>query len=711
MSSPLDLPELLSFVVSYLEREGLARACQVSVLFHNACTPILWRTVSHVGSDADRVWSRDTNFREGLAHYGPFVRTLRLDVSHFGDKVMELVAVNCTSLKSFNLSTYYLRIETLRVLLHSDPYKTLPASTANPDDNNSVDPKIRMEQYRSMTEMETGQDAASSIVRLIIPGRKTGGQSRANRLARLKGTKDYFPFHLEELHFAKYIDLSASTLFPVLSLLGPQLRCLSVDHIKNNKDPSYFIQLMKHCPNLTRLSRAAGATKDLAPRTMEMLNLQYKQTNVNYLTPLIKASRDKLSQLTFSDNHDMRDNVIYALIEDAKKANKVSCPVRSFVRNDVLSVLQLNKSVNISHEALLDLFRHTTALTMVELNDLDVRDDAMEALAAASRNKMERIGLGIPEAWIQHEQGTLKHMVKEQKEVMQPAAPASSEGKKLYSGVWVPGGLQVLSLRKCAEVTNRGIRAIVRSCPMLWRLNLRDCKCVSMQVFCGPWVCNRLQDLDISGINMRSLIRTKSMLLEEQIEDERFPLTPLLKTYPSDDFTDNGWYDFMILPIGMSGELRDGNIVDEDGLVQEDEENPMYPSKNMYPAKAYRNDGETRRTLNEVYRKLGQFDQLIYLSMENSDYRIRLQDGLDLDVELEWFGKHFGYGFDFRADEEELERASSKDLNRVSKLELLRVTEYSVKEDMELYDWFMDSGFEVDLVNMWETNPIMSDEE
>ncbi|KAG0297830.1 hypothetical protein BGZ98_000416, partial [Dissophora globulifera] len=405
------------------------------------------------------------------------------------------------------------------------------------------------------------------------------------------------------------------------------------------------------------------------------------------------------------------------------------------------------------------LFRHTTALTMVELNDLDVRDDALEALAAASRNRMERIGLGIPEAWIQHEQGALKHMGNQQKDAKQSAALVLPERRKLYSGVRVPGGLQVLSLKNCAEVTNRGIRTIVRSCPMLWRLNLHDCKCVSMQVFRGPWVCNRLQDLDISGINMRPLIRTKSMQLEEQIEGERFPLTRLLKTHPSDDFRDDGFYDYMVSPLTVGPRIEpcDSDLVDEDGLVQEDEETPMDPRKSMYPAKVYRNDGETRRTLNEVYRKLGQFDQLIYLNMENSDYRIRLQDGLDLvlpaltknlrhwnicrrfightlqDVELEWFGKHFGYGFDFTKDDGELDRqlciqdeyqgssdedsedddeawkefydeckrASGKDLNRVSKLEVLQVTEDSISQgnlDEDLYEWFIESGFHVDQV-------------
>ncbi|KAG0285989.1 hypothetical protein BGZ98_005261, partial [Dissophora globulifera] len=353
MSSPLDLPELLSLVASHLERGDLARACQVSVLFHNACTPILWRTISLVGRRAGRVWSRNAGFRQGLTHYGPFVRTIRLDVSHFEDKDMELVAINCTRLKSFELSSYYVTVETLKVLLHSDPYKTLSASTVIPEDNDPVDPKARMEQYRSMSETETGQEdghrlyesvglPASSRVRLIMPGHKTESQGGANRPAGSKGTMAQFPFHLEELSLAKCSKLSGSKLFPLLSLLGPQLRRLSVDYIRDLEGLSYFIQLMKHCPNLTRLSLAgmrvdddflaalSGATKDLAPRAMEALNLHYKQASVNCLAPLIKASRDKLSQLTFSDNRDIRDDVIYAFIEDTMEANKVSCPVKSY---------------------------------------------------------------------------------------------------------------------------------------------------------------------------------------------------------------------------------------------------------------------------------------------------------------------------------------------------------------------------------------------
>ncbi|KAG0300315.1 hypothetical protein BGZ99_003823, partial [Dissophora globulifera] len=170
-------------------------------------------------------------------------------------------------------------------------------------------------------------------------------------------------------------------------------------------------------------------------------------------------------------------------------------------------------------------------------------------------------------------------MAKQQKDAKQLSAPAAgaagSTGKKLYDGVWVPGGLQRLSLKNCFDVTNRGIRAIVRSCPMLEGLNLGGCESVSMQVFRGPWVCNKLQILNISEINVHPHITTKSMLLEEEIEDQRFPLTPLLKTHPSDDFRDDGHYDFMI-PMTREDDLNDSDIDDEDGPVQEAKERFMY---------------------------------------------------------------------------------------------------------------------------------------
>ncbi|KAG0299359.1 hypothetical protein BGZ99_004157, partial [Dissophora globulifera] len=113
---------------------------------------------------------------------------------------------------------------------------------------------------------------------------------------------------------------------------------------------------------------------------------------------------------------------------------------------------------------------------------------------------------------------------------------------------------------------------------MLRGLSVEGCESVSMRVFRGPWVCNKLEDLNISRISIRSQFMIKSMSLQEKIEDKRFPLTSLLKTRQSDDS---------------------------------------------------RSD-ETRRTLNEFYKKLGQFDQLKSLNMAKSDYRVRVQDGLDL---------------------------------------------------------------------------------
>ncbi|KAG0312619.1 hypothetical protein BGZ99_009366 [Dissophora globulifera] len=815
MTSPLDLPEILELVVSHLETEDLARACQVSVLFHNVCTPFLWRAVSLVGNRANRVWNKDEGFRQGLIQYGPLVHTLRLGISEVQDEDMEFIAANCTRLKSLDLSYADVTVETLKILLHSDPYKTSPASSDKPYDNVSVDVNALMEQYRSMTDTEdrdyhlsesvglpassiesephqdqptgpvltSGSRHTSNGVRPVTFRRNTGGQDGAARPAKFKDAKARFPFHLEELNLARCGPLYGPKLLPILALLGPQLRSLYVDDIadvagvEHIEDSSRLIQLLKHCPNLTRLglectdvgqgfvAALTGVTKELAPRAMEGLNLHMTQVNSDSLVPLIKASRDKMRQITFPSNRDIEDSAIYAFIEDARKVNKTLHPIRSFVRNDILSVLQLNKSVNITHEALLDLFRHTTALRAVELNGVDVRDDALEALAAANRNRMERLGLGIPEAWIQHEQGAVKLMDKQSSASVVPA------GRKLYDGTWVPNGLQALSLKNCSHVTNQGVRAIVRSCPILAGLNLSGCERVSMRVFRGPWVCSRMQHLDISGIDMRIQDRTASILMEEQLENERFPLTPLLKTHPSDDFRDDGHYDFMIPPMEMDGEneLHDSDIVDEDGPVQEDEENPMNPRENMYPAKAYRNDGETRRTLNEFYRKLGQFDQLKNLNMAKSDYRIRIQDGLDLvlpaltknleqwnmgrpfdyilqNAELKWFGKHFGYGFDFSRNGDELERQrkirdeyrksydddddgdddeedeeykpygmqdelSDKDPNRVSKLKVLLVCTDSIELgnlDGDVYEWFKKSGFDVHLLN---DRAMMSDDE
>ncbi|KAG0312622.1 hypothetical protein BGZ99_009369 [Dissophora globulifera] len=766
------------------------------MFFHNACTPFLWRTISLVGNRASRVWHKDKGFRLGLIHYGPYVHTLRLKDTRVQSGDMELIAINCTRLKYLNLSSTDVTIETLKVLLRSDPYKTSSTSTDKPEDSNSVNANIHTEKYNNtmQTGMVNDQDDLSHLYEsvnlsasskdsdqgqrhhqhkgpfltpgprytsnramLITPGCKTISQDGAMRPTKMKEIKPQFPIHLERLSFSNCRYLSGPTLFPVLALLGPQLRDLSVGYIADIEDLSDFIQMLQHCPNLTRLSLAgtdadgylialAGATKELAPRAMEVLRLSLAEASVERLVPLIKVSRNKLEQLSCPDNADINDDVIYAFIESGMKLNKISRPVRSFVRNDVLSSLALNRDANITPKALLELFRHTTALTMVEVNGVDIRDDALEALAAANRNRMERLGLGIPEAWIQHEQGVFKLLAnypKQEKGAKQPAVSASPAERKRYDGAWISGGLNGLSLRDCINVTNRGIRAIVRSCPMLWGLNLSGCKSVSMQIFRGPWVCNKLQDLDISGINVRIQIRNEAMLVEEEIEDERFPMTPLCKTHPSEDIRDDGRYDFITLPTETSdySELGDMEFI--------------------------RNDGETRRTLNEFYRKLGQFDELIHLGMSKSDYRIRLKDGLDLvlpalsqnlqeweisrhtghtlqNVEIEWFGKHFGYGFDYSTDKDELKRQRkikeeyqrsydadgfekvngssdeeedenvydfydgdeheewNKDPNRVSRLEVLQLNKCLFDQsnlDRKLYDWFMKSGFDVRLVD------------
>ncbi|KAG0304064.1 hypothetical protein BGZ98_005966 [Dissophora globulifera] len=769
MTSPLDLPEILGLVASYLETKDLARACRVSVLFHNACTPALWHTINLGGNRANRVWHDDEGFRLGLTQYGPYIRTLRLRISEVRDEDMEIIAANCTRLKSLNLMFADITVDNLRILLHSDPYKISPGSTENSD---VVDINTRMERYRRMTlsERETDQNSGHHLydnpgvpasfteseqeqhqltgpvlapeppytfsrARLITPGRITAIQGRTNRPSKFKDTKIQFPFHLEELNLSRCRPLYGPKLFPVLALLGPQLRSLSLDGIAGITDvenPSGPIQLLKHCPNLTRLGLAstdiddnvftvlAGSTNELAPRAMEMLNLNRTSVSTKGLMPLVKVSRDKMEQLWCPENAYINDDVIYAFIEDAKKLSKAAHPVRPFVRNEVLSVLRLNESVDITHKALLELFHHTTALTIVALNGMDVRNDVLEALASANRSRMERLGLGIPEAWYQHEQGTINFMAKTIAG-KRPITPKTVTRGKLYDGAWVPGGLQSLSLENCISVTNQGVRAIVRS-----------------HQYADP-------ELD------------RGMLLEERIEDERFPMTLLPKTHPSDDFREDGQYDYMISPMSMHEEdaLHVSYVVDEDGPVQEDTLDPTNSHENLFPAKAYRNHDETRRTLNEFYRKLEQFDQLIFLDMAKSDYRIRIQDGLNLvlpaltknlrywnmcrsydyilqNAELEWFGKHFGYGFDFSGNENKLNqehmispqhqsfrcnddtkdewdeffvefnKLSGMDPNRVSKLRDLYVCKNSFEwgnVDKKLYEWFKESGFSVHLLS------------
>lgn len=124
--SPFEIPELLDYIASYLidDQIALGYAAQISSSFHAAFTPLFWRRIILDGEDAEEIWESHKGFRMGMIRYGRFVEELQLTgLGAVQDADVELIAENFTRLKILNLSGTNVAEETLKVLIHSEPYR------------------------------------------------------------------------------------------------------------------------------------------------------------------------------------------------------------------------------------------------------------------------------------------------------------------------------------------------------------------------------------------------------------------------------------------------------------------------------------------------------------------------------------------------------------------------------------------------------------
>ncbi|KAI8599421.1 hypothetical protein EDD21DRAFT_379936 [Dissophora ornata] len=875
-SSPLDLPELVAVIAKFLSTQDLASAIQVSVLFHNTCAPVLWNTVILQGDDADEVWQNSKGFRMGLLRYGRYIERLYLIYTEVQDGDMELIAGNCPRLKFLNLSKTNVTAETLKVLIHSDPYNVMSTTAKkrkrqvisgarrgqgaslqdDGEESGSEHLDTMMDTYRSMTETETGTEqeadhhyesvglppststeseqdqqeqstgpvlatarttgrsaksAANSIVPPLIPTHRLAGTTRP---AKFKGSKTQFPFHLEELVLTKCINLTGKSCFDVVSLLGPQLKFLAVSHVSDIDDKE-LVKLMNNCPNLSELhlngteitdgflKTMAGGTENggAEPRPLEALFVNMTSTTNEGLVPFLSASRYKMKSLSCEHNHEATSETLYALIEDPKKNETLRKELRTklastsltktertalirvslnpskrtFTPNNVLTEIRLSFCSKLTDRGLQSLFRYATELEHIELQGCDVGDESLLILAETNRKRMERLGHGVPQEWYDHELGDKRieaakqaHKAKKSAEEKGKkgakasnavgstlsATSASAPTTKIYTGGRISGGLQTLNLKNCRNVTNKGLRAIVRSCVSLWGLNLGGCSGVSMRLFRGPWACRLLKDLNISGVCMNLVINDTKFVVEELYEMERFPLEPVDDYDDYQDFLEDGSYDYITPPLeGMSDDDDDDGFVSDsdDEVVEASEKDEATKRGDLkLPKKAHRNRGEQRRTLREVYSKLGQNPELTQLDMSNGDYRIRVQDGLDLvlpalqqnllrwemvrylgynlqDSEMIWFGKNFGYGHDYTTDADEIKRQEERiaeyedapegqDRNRIGKLQSISLSKFAVEGgnlDPDAHEWFHDQGIGMDLMDdydmMWAEEDELQD--
>ncbi|KAF9365785.1 hypothetical protein BGX34_008245 [Mortierella sp. NVP85] len=803
------IPEILSRIISFLELKDIFSACQVSCLFHSVCAPELWRVIHFDGYEADNIWHGHEGFRMGLVRYGLFVEELCLMRTSIKAKDMKLIAENCTRLRVLDLTGTRVQAEALKVLIHGDPYDTLPGSAekskqqthvggkvgkkegGDGKDIDDVDMEGKMREYRKMAAAANGGNSgtyySSAVGSVPSPLVKPSSVSSSRRMHSakvreiLKASRRQFPYFLEELILNKCPDLLGTKCLPIISRLGPQLIHLALDRVRGVVDED-MLHVWRHCTNLRGLSLKeteitdillAAMTESLTSSSgsrLPLIHLNVVDTDIsdNCLESVIRASRDTLTSLaTCSIQLYATDSeILYALIEGPRKVGiqggqsdlvqaisemklegqAIYGPTkRTFTTNTVLTSINLSVIAGgFFDDVFEELFLYATELSTIRLESCEFHDGALLILAENYRKRMERQGLGVPKAWHKHEKSMQKEQGKDQS--------LHTPRPKFYAGGKVVGGLKVLWLKDCSELGNFGVRAIVRSCVGLERLGLSGDSRVSLRIFRGPWACLDLVELDISEVNVGFRDPGGMVEMNEEVgEDEyaearRFPIAPVKDFNTRLDFDSDGNYDYISKPSSedddddywrnedeweLDGKIEDvdddyGNDDDDDDDATEIYGDDGKPMNLKYPPLGRRNQTAHRTTLQEFYKRLGQLKHLRKLNMSNSDYRIRIHDGLHFVLpglrnsleewnitrypeyrfhnhELAWIGKQFGYGISFPDYEEgpgyqskmvaKLNADGNPDKHRIGKLQSLTVSDYTIGcLTTDVSEWFEDQG-------------------
>ncbi|KAF9946241.1 hypothetical protein BGZ72_000508 [Mortierella alpina] len=529
-----------------------------------------------------------------------------------------------------------------------------------------------------------------------------------------------FPFYLESLTFKTCSSINGPACLEVIALLGPQLKRLVLDHMHGVTD-QVMIKLVKHCPNLVELqlqrteitntfltsfsqellSHDSTSNPSNQRRFLESLHVDTTMTSSVGLLAIIKACRRNLTTLSLKCSV-ANDSVLLALVEDQDPASKNLSEVSS-VKLRSRRPQVVNHTIEcplLSDVGLQALFEFATELTSIELQGCTLKDETLMVLAETYRNRMKDLGLGVPAAWKEHwitdewarviDQTDASGVFQDYSTVCAASTTfykmrESYADDKAFTNGRVPGGLRKLLIPFCNNITNKSVRAILRSCVGLESLDISDCRNLSLELFQGPWACTRLKNLNIRGMileltsNDRTAIRRDGTLMRSQLIEEeemestwRFPLA--ITTYPAeDDFGEDGFYDYIVAPRNQSrcsdddasgsGVTEDEDEMDgssgsnesirssdayssssgsDNGDSSSDDENsssggesgrgdlPLMAPRHTVPCETSRNNPRQRAILRAFYSKLGQLSQLRTLDMSFCDFRVRAKDGLEL---------------------------------------------------------------------------------
>ncbi|KAF9558243.1 hypothetical protein EC968_007207 [Mortierella alpina] len=718
-TSPFDIPEIASLIASYISKDSdLARCARVSRSLHDICVPILWKSIrfSHL-LDREHPDSAKRNYRVKPHRYGNLSLIEELTLTDVvRDDDMKMIAEHCTGLKTLHFIDAQVTAENLAVLIPSDHSQT---EDIDPDNQ----PKRR---------------------------------------------DTPFPTNLESLRFKKCWGLDGPSCLKTVSLLGPQLKRLSLIRFKDIKSQD-MIDVVSRCPNLVALQlknttigdrffmalALESPPFDCSPTVgrfvqhVQDLNLDQTKVSEQVILPVLMACRSTLKTLSMLSVQSVNDKLVFALLKAPDSEGPIECstvapdlttqasalkltddktPImhHRFSPNTVLTEIRLSQSSGLTEAGFQALFRFATELVSIDLYMCDVGDSALMVLAETYRNRMKALGLGVPAAWREHVLADERVQAKSRQisaaggqQVIHTAAISTAKDNRIHSdndpkvftGEHVPGGLKRLYLRGCKFTTNKGARAILRSCVGLEVLDIGECLRLTLDLFQGPWACLQLKDLNISGMGLELASRDLEAYEDEDPEDEpnfywpeqpffdeeyaewaRFPLA----TYPypdKDDYDEAGNYDHITIR---------GDDYDDDGNA------------------VRRNHPQLRATLREFYSKLGQLSQLQILNMSHCTFRVRVKDGLELilpglqqnlttwnldlendnilgNLELKFIGKHFGCGNDYAVSYDDGQnRLQGK--TRRAQLQQLHLYERGLRDDsFMILDWVRRQGIDIHL--------------
>ncbi|KAF9946991.1 hypothetical protein BGZ70_002931, partial [Mortierella alpina] len=572
-----------------------------------------------------------------------------------------------------------------------------------------------MERYRQFLETNAAP-ARTCQYNSLEPSAAEG--SNACPMQIFPGTKTWFPFHLESLNFKNSIALDGAACLEVVSLLGPQLKRLVLDMVFGITNQA-LMTVVKHCPNLVELQlEHTGITdefltsfaREFLPsdstskpssqrRYLERLSLNRTLTSSTGLLAIIKACRCHFNTLSMQ-YHTLDDRVLFALVDDPGKKGAAEISMAApyltsaveygidnallttyrFSPNTVLTNIDLSDCRAISDVGLQVLFHFATELTSIGLRGSSLSDDSLMVLAGTYRSRMMALGMGVPAAWKEYE------VADKRAQAMDPTGAAidlqdsrttstSDDNEKTFTKGRVPGGLKKLVLSSCYNITNTGVRAILRSCAGLESLDIQTARNLSLELFQGPWACTNLTELVINGLALEVTLDRptaeyyldtsprKNELREERLESLwRFPLA--ITSYPAeDDYDEKGHYDHIVAPreplpgrydvdsdsdmtedeqeVNRSFNSRAGSYDDDEGTSSGDEGSScsgdgswgaLSPKATRHPVPREKrcNTPRQRAILRAFYSRLGQLRRLQRLGMGFCKFRVRAKDGLEL---------------------------------------------------------------------------------